>query len=233
MPSASIWTILVCLWPFLTTVRPDVWLANWSFWRPFLAPNGIAIERIWSKSFIFWPLCDRFACYCGFICHFSLFLRWRRNRSGTWILGEWIFRTRLILTRLRRWTFARTGPVIPTQINKYWIIYTIRFKVYIYALYRWTIWTKKYFPLEILRFLTFFENILLNCAWVLLVGLIGRLVVVVGSSRSSKYPTAIVSAGSSVERTCLFQIPKKVYASTQKLRDLNFRNFINFGISSL
>lgn len=145
MPSASIWTILVCLWPFLTTVRPDVWLANRSFWRPFLAPNGIAIERIWSKSFIFWPLCDRFACYCGFICHFSLFLRWRRNRSGTWILGEWIFRTRLILTRLRRWTFARTGPVIPTQINKYWIIYTIRFKVYIYTLYRWTIWIKKYF----------------------------------------------------------------------------------------
>ena len=93
--------------------------------------------------------------------------------------------------------------------------------------------SKNIFPLEILRFLTFFENILLNCAWVLLVGLIGRLVVVVGSSRSSKYPTAIVSAGSSVERTCLFQIPKKVYASTQKLRDLNFRNFINFGISSL
>ena len=40
---------------------------------------------------------------------------------------------------------------------------------------------------------------------VLLVGLTGRFVVVVGSSRSSKYPTAIVSAGNSVDKTCLFE----------------------------
>ena len=151
---------------------------------------------------MFWPLCDRFACYCGFICHFSLFLRWRRNRSGTWILGEWIFRTRLILTRLRWWTVVQIGQVIPTQINKHWIIFTIGFKIYIYAFYRWTI---RVFECFLSR--KFLKIFFYNCAWVLLVGLTGRLVVV-DSSRSSKYPTAIVSAGSSVESTCLFQIPK-------------------------
>ena len=76
--------------------------------------------------------------------------------------------------------------------------------IFIFMLfYRWTIRVFECFlSVKFLKIFFFY-----NCAWVLLVGLTGRLVVV-DSSRSSKYPTAIVSAGSSVESTCLFQIPK-------------------------